>query len=308
MVGARWRWIAAIGAFAGLGLVACSGATDVTNVPAATEPEVTTPATGLDSVAPIASGVPASEASWTASEVIDGDTFRVVGPGGEQTVRMIGINTPERGECFYDEAAAALRFSLGDRPLRLVEDVSEVDQYGRLLRYVELEDGTDVGAELVRAGYARSHHYEPDVGRNDEYDELQAVAQQSGAGLWAPDACGTPVASDASISIDGQFDAPGDDNFNLNEEWVRFTNSGGAPVDLSGWEVADESSSHRYTFEELTLAPGSSVTLHTGCGTDSEKERYWCNKDSAVWNNSGDTVFLRDASGNNVVSETYREQ
>ena len=281
---------------------------DVSNVPVATEPSVTAPAAEGGSVAPIASGVPASDAVWRAIEVVDGDTLHVDGPDGEQTVRMIGINAPERGECFYDEATSALQFSLGDRNLRLVKDLSEVDQYGRLLRYVELEDGTDVGAELVKGGYARSHHYDPDVSRNDEYDELQAKAEQAGVGLWAVDACGAPVASSVSIVVDGQYNAPGDDNFNLNEEWVRFTNMASEPADLSGWEVADESSSHRYTFEDLTLAPGESVTLHTGCGTDSQSERYWCNEDSAAWNNSGDTVFLKDANGNTVVAETYREE
>ena len=39
--------------------------------------------------------------------------------------------------------------------------------------------------------------------------------------------------------------------------------------------------------------PGAAVTLFTGCGTDTDVERYWCNSDSAVWNNGGDTVFLR---------------
>ena len=61
-----------------------------------------------------------------------------------------------------------------------------------------------------------------------------------------------PVASDVSIAIDGQFDAPGDDNLNLNEEWVRLTNTGATTIDLSGWHVADESSSHRYQFSDLT--------------------------------------------------------
>jgi endonuclease YncB( thermonuclease family) len=295
-----------------LSLAACSGVSDdVNNVPAATQPTQTTVSVvSADvSVAPVASGLPpvSTEAAlWTTSEVVDGDTIHVVGPDGEQTIRMIGINAPERGECFYDEATSALRFSLGDRGLRLVTDVSDVDQYGRSLRYIELPDGTDVGAQLVEGGYVRSHHYAPDISRNDEYDQLQAKAEQAGVGLWAPDACGPPVASDVSIAVDGQYDAPGDDNDNLDQEWVRFTNTGAAPIDLSGWQVADESSSHRYTFDTLTLAPGATVKLFTGCGSDTETERYWCNEDSAVWNNGGDTVFLRDPSGNNVVAETYR--
>ena len=308
MVGNRWIWLTA----AAVGLPACSGVSDVDSVPAAADP-VATPevsAVAPESAPPIAGDAPAGsglgEALWTTVEVIDGDTIRVNGPDGEQTLRMIGINAPEEGECFYDEATAALEFSLGDRDVRLVPDVSEVDRYGRLLRYVDLADGTDVGAELVQSGYVRSHHYDPDISRNGEYDELQAAAKDAGVGLWAADACGASLASDISISVDGQYNAPGDDNFNLNEEWVRLTNTGTAAVDLSGWQLADESSSHRYQVSDLTLAPGASVTLFTGCGYDTDTERYWCNEDSAVWNNEGDTVFVRDPNGNNVVVETYR--
>ena len=59
--------------------------------------------------------------------------------------------------------------------------------------------------------------------------------------------------------IDVNADAPGDDNENLNGEWVRFTNGSDASVDLDGWQVADESATHRHLFADRTLAPGASV-------------------------------------------------
>jgi micrococcal nuclease len=108
-----------------------------------------------------------------------------------------------------------------------------------------------------------------------------------------------------AVDIDMHPDAAGDDNVNLNDEWVRFVNAGDTDLDLEQWTVADESATHRYTFAELVLAPGAAVTLFTGCGTDTDSERYWCNTDSAVWNNRGDTVFLRDPAGNIVASRTY---
>ena len=110
-----------------------------------------------------------------------------------------------------------------------------------------------------------------------------------------------PVAVDIEIHAN----AAGDDNENLNDEWVRFVNAGDADVDLDHWIVADESASPRYTFAELVLVPGAAVTLFTGCGTDTDAERYWCNSGSAVWNNGGDTVFLRDPAGNIVASRSY---
>ena len=263
------------------------GSTPVTTVAAASE----SPGAGL----------------WVVVEIVDGDTLLVDGPDGAASVRLIGINTPEVGECFYEQATDGLRALTGVEGVRLVRDVSEIDQYGRLLRFVESPDGVDIGAALVEAGLAVSRRYEPDTARNDTYDRLQADAQADGRGIWAADACGAPVESGVSITVEINEDAPGDDNENLNGEWVRFTNTGSADLDLTGWQVADESSSHRYTFATLTLAPAASVTLYTGCGSDTAAERYWCNIGSAVWNNSGDTVFLRDPNGNTILSETYRD-
>ncbi|MGH9135382.1 MAG: lamin tail domain-containing protein [Ilumatobacteraceae bacterium] len=275
--------------------------TTVAPTSTAAAPVPTAPAT----TAPPPTEAPvAAVAPWTVTSVIDGDTIDVAGPDGAFTVRLIGINTPESNECWAGEATAALSVLIAGQPVTLVRDASDTDQYGRALRFVETADGVDVGAALVEAGHAISRRYAPDTSRNDRYDALQRQASEAGLGQWAPDACGAPVA-DVSITVEIRYDADGDDNHNLNDEWVRFANAGSAAVDLAGWVVADESASHRYEFAALQLAPGGSVTLFTGCGADTADARYWCNTGSAVWNNSGDTVFLRDPSGNNVVVHEY---
>ena len=112
---------------------------------------------------------------WTVTKVVDGDTIDVANETDEATVRLIGINAPEVGECFYDQATTALRFIVGSRPVRLVRDQSDVDQYGRLLRYVELTEGVDVGRELVRAGFARSQRFEPDTSRSGEWESERTI-------------------------------------------------------------------------------------------------------------------------------------
>lgn len=285
----------------GAGSPAAAADAGMTPVPVVTSVDID--ATPVTSPPPTAALVEPVGETWIATSIIDGDTLDVTGPDGSHTVRLIGINTPERGECFSGEATEALR-RLADGPLVLASDVTDEDQYGRKLRFVETADGVDIGAALVRDGMAISRRYEPDVSRSEIYDRLQAEAEAAGIGLWAPDACG-PRTADVSIGLEIRFDANGDDNHNKNDEWVRFTNDGDDPLNLDGWVVADESASHRYTFRDLTLAPGAAVTLFTGCGDDSATERYWCNADSAVWNNSGDTVFLRDPSGNTVLSESY---
>ena len=249
----------------------------------------------------------AATGGWRATQVIDGDTLVVEGPDDEVTVRIIGINTPERGECFADEATDALETLVDGEGLELVADVSDLDQFGRALRYVETTTGVDIGAELVALGLAIARRYEPDVERSSRYQSLQERARTDGRGLWARDACGSSTSESVAIAIDVNADASGGDNENLNGEWVRFTNRSDTAVDLDGWQVADESATHRYVFANLALAPRGSVTLFTGCGVDDDEAVYWCKTDSAVWNNSGDTVFLRDANGNIAEVLEYSE-
>jgi micrococcal nuclease len=93
-----------------------------------------------------------------------------------------------------------------------------------------------------------------------------------------------------------QFDAPGNDNKNKNEEYVCFTNYDSKAVSLKGWVVHDEYG-WEYRFGDVTLSPGGSVQLHTGCGQDTATDVYWCHGKTAIWNNGGDTVYLYDVTG-----------
>ena len=170
---------------------------------AASSPRTVTP---TNSAAPFGPAQPATPSAQPATRaatatvawsVVDGDTLDVQGTDGRVTVRLIGMNAPEKDECFAMQATAAMQQLLAGHTVTLVKDVSETDQYGRLLRFVETDAGVDVGAEIVRGGFAVSRRYPPDIARNSTYDELQTQAQAAGAGEWAANACG-PAACDAS--------------------------------------------------------------------------------------------------------------
>ena len=119
------------------------------------------------------------------TQIIDGDTIDVEINGETYRVRYIGMDTPERDEPLFMEAAEANARLVANQTVILVKDVSETDRYGRLLRYVYLEDGTFVNGELVRKGYAQTSTYPPDVAFQDTFTELQRMAVNVGAGLWA---------------------------------------------------------------------------------------------------------------------------
>ena len=119
----------------------------------------------------------------TVTRVIDGDTIEVSISGVVERVRYIGIDTPERGKPFFNESTEANRQLLTGKTITLEKDVSERDQYGRLLRYVYAGD-VFVNAELVRLGYAQVATLPPDVKWFDYFLELQREAREAGLGLW----------------------------------------------------------------------------------------------------------------------------
>jgi micrococcal nuclease len=115
--------------------------------------------------------------------VIDGDTIDVRIGGLEYRVRYIGIDTPELDEPYYDQASEQNRFLVEGRQVTLIKDVSEKDQYDRLLRYV-LIDEVFVNYDLVHQGYAVAVTFPPDVACSDTLLEAEQLARLEERGLW----------------------------------------------------------------------------------------------------------------------------
>jgi micrococcal nuclease len=126
--------------------------------------------------------------------VVDGDTIEVLRQGQRNRVRYIGINTPESVapdrpvECFGKEAAERNKALLEGRDVRLERDVSETDRFGRLLRYVWMNDVL-INALLVEEGFAEVSTFPPDVRYQSLFTSLQQAARQQGRGFWT--ACPT---------------------------------------------------------------------------------------------------------------------
>ncbi len=120
------------------------------------------------------------------THVIDGDTIEIK---GGQDVRYIGIDTPETGnshssgECFAEEATAKNREFVGGKRVRLVRGLENKDKYGRLLRYIYVDE-IMFNAELVRLGYAEAYPYPPNVRYMEMFSELEQEAKEEERGLW----------------------------------------------------------------------------------------------------------------------------
>ena len=122
-----------------------------------------------------------NEQIGVVTRVIDGDTIDIDIGSKVHRVRYIGMNTPERDEPCFDEATEANIDLVAGKTVKLVKDVSETDRYGRLLRYVYVDD-VFVNQALVAEGFAEAVLYRPDWKHYELFSQIEADAAQSGLG------------------------------------------------------------------------------------------------------------------------------
>lgn len=140
---------------------------------------------------------------FLVSNVVDGDTIDLTKDGKTERIRIIGLDTPETVDprkpvqCFGKEASAKMKALLLGKEVALEEDPSQGtrDKYQRLLGYVSLPDGTDVGLSLIKDGYAHEYTYDTPYERQAAYKAAESAARVGQKGLWAPDTCNGDTSS-----------------------------------------------------------------------------------------------------------------
>lgn len=130
----------------------------------------------------------ASSATAYVTRIIDGDTIEIT---GGVRVRYIGIDAPEMDppQPYAAAATEANRALVSGKAVRLEMDTSATDRYGRLLRYVWVDDKM-VNLELVRLGLAEAKSYPPDTRYQDLLDAAENEARLAGRGIWGEQLAG----------------------------------------------------------------------------------------------------------------------
>ena len=236
----------------------------------------------------------------TVDRVGDGDSIHVTADGEEIELRLEGYNAPE---LFVPDpgGGADVRTCNGlaarDEAERLLAESDEVelaatgeDRFGRTLGDLQIDGGSLVD-QLIGAGMG--------LATGDDPDRRLAMigAADAGRGVWG-DGCGEPTVGGAGIG-EIQVDAPGDDRNNLTEEYVVIVNLGSQAVDLGGWVLRDDTTSHRFPLDGR-LEVGEELTVITG-GDRNESDiaagTLFLGESFPVWSNSWETVILVDPDG-----------
>ncbi|MBM3711888.1 MAG: thermonuclease [Actinobacteria bacterium] len=142
---------------------------------------------------------------YQVSEIIDGDTYKIIIDKFEFKVRLIGVDTPEASRSFKTKSDAKRKgvksnqiieigkiatlflknyISEGDS-IRLELDIQKFDRYGRILAYVYLMNGEMINEILLKEGYAQVMTIPPNIKYQDKFMLLQQYAIENSKGLWS---------------------------------------------------------------------------------------------------------------------------
>jgi len=128
---------------------------------------------------------------YKVTHITDGDTIEVDMAGTTEKIRMIGVDTPETKkpnapvQCFGPEASEFTKKTLTGTSVRLEADATNDnrDRYGRLLRYVYMQDGSLFQEKLIAQGYSFAYTIFT-FQKAENFTKLQHQAQQAKVGLW----------------------------------------------------------------------------------------------------------------------------
>jgi micrococcal nuclease len=134
---------------------------------------------------------------YPVTDVLDGDTIKVKLGDHEETLRLLGINTPEVDskyrtlQCWGPEASKETKQKLTGASVRIESDPSQSlrDKYDRMLVYVFLDDGTNFNQQLIEEGFAQEYTYAGTYKYQKEFKVSESKARNNKLGLWSPDNC-----------------------------------------------------------------------------------------------------------------------
>lgn len=118
-------------------------------------------------------------------DVTDGDTIKISYKGNIEKVRLLGIDTPERDECYFEESTEELEDLVMDESVRIEFDSTQGDRdrFGRLLLYIWVGD-TFINEEMIKKGFAHEYTYNLPYKYQKQFKLIEDFAREKEIGLW----------------------------------------------------------------------------------------------------------------------------
>jgi endonuclease YncB( thermonuclease family) len=217
----------------------------------------------------------------SVERIIDGDTIVVE---NNTHIRLLGINTPEKGEKYYNEAKNFLSELVSNKTIKLEYGKERYDKYQRTLAYVIL-NGKNINIEQVRNGFANTYIY-----NNDEYTIRLRNAWEE---------CIQIGKNLCEKSNDKCADCIELKELDVKNQKVIFYNKCNFDCDLTNWGIKDEGRKN-FVFPTFVLESNKEMNVIVGNKTNTDGDLYWKGEDY-VWTSTGDTLFFRDKDGKLVL-------
>ncbi len=218
--------------------------------------------------------------------VIDGDTIEIE---NKTSVRLLGINSPEKGELYYNEAKEFLNKQVLNKTIKLEFGKDKYDMYQRILAYV-YDNNQNVNLEIVRNGLA--NYYFPS-GKDRHYNEFKQA--------WED--CIKENKNLCEKSENKCSDCIELKEFDYNEQEIILYNKCNYDCELSSWTIKDEGRK-KFVFPEFILEKNRDVIIIVSNKTNTDKILFW-QGENYIWTKTGDTLFLREDSGKLILWKGY---
>jgi micrococcal nuclease len=205
---------------------------------------------------------------YSVVSVVDGDTIKINMGGTTETLRLIGIDTPETVDprkpvqCFGIEASNKAKELLENKKVRIEKDSTqgERDKYSRLLAYIFREDGLFYNKYIIEQGYAHEYTYGTPYKYQAEFKAAEKVARENLRGLWSPDTCNGDTTSNTTTSPQTSTQTSGK-FYTSSASNTKYY----APESCNYWKTWKESNVRAFDSLEELLRAYPSRTLSPQC-------------------------------------------
>lgn len=217
--------------------------------------------------------------------IVDGDTIELE---DGRKVRLLGINTPEKGEIYYEEAKKFLENELLNKTAELKLGKEEKDLYNRTLGYIFLQ-GENINKKIIAEGFANAYF----PSGKDAYS-LSFLEEWKKCVEKSINYCENSKNICKNCIQLKELD--------YDSQKAIFKNICGIDCNMTNWQIKDEGRK-KFVFPNFILEPNQEITVIVG-GNELEGKLLWKRKDY-VWTKAGDTLFLRDSEGRLVLWHNY---